>query len=226
MNRLYFVRHGENLANLTKEFSYKKVDYPLTEKGVLQAQQTASYFSTKSLKAVYSSPLQRAAQTASIIAKVARLPVHIEEDLREVNVGSLEGQPVSQKTWEAHNAIIRAWRQGKSGVNFPEGENQYQMVQRFASVLERILKMDASHEVVVVGHGGLFTFGLPLLFPKIKLDHLVDIPNHNCSISTFDVAWEIDHFEGQMVEWAQINHLSGAAADFVNGYPQAGELKN
>ena len=37
MNRVYLVRHGENLAHLTKEFSYRKVDYPLTPKGVMQA---------------------------------------------------------------------------------------------------------------------------------------------------------------------------------------------
>ena len=41
MNHLYLVRHGENVANLTKEFSCCKVDYSLTAKGVLQAQQTA-----------------------------------------------------------------------------------------------------------------------------------------------------------------------------------------
>jgi broad specificity phosphatase PhoE len=29
-NRLYLVRHGENVANLTKEFSYRQVDYALT----------------------------------------------------------------------------------------------------------------------------------------------------------------------------------------------------
>ena len=42
MTHLYLIRHGENLANLTKEFSYLKVDYPLTPKGRLQAEQTAS----------------------------------------------------------------------------------------------------------------------------------------------------------------------------------------
>ena len=41
MTHLYLIRHGENLANLTKEFSYLKVDYPLTPKGKLQAAQTA-----------------------------------------------------------------------------------------------------------------------------------------------------------------------------------------
>jgi probable phosphoglycerate mutase len=34
MNTIYLVRHGENPANLTKEFSCRHVDYPLTEKGI------------------------------------------------------------------------------------------------------------------------------------------------------------------------------------------------
>jgi broad specificity phosphatase PhoE len=47
MTTLYLVRHGENLANITKEFSYRAVDYPLTPKGILQAEQTAEYFAAK-----------------------------------------------------------------------------------------------------------------------------------------------------------------------------------
>ena len=43
-NTIYLVRHGENTANITKEFSYKLVDYSLTAKGVQQAEQTAEYF--------------------------------------------------------------------------------------------------------------------------------------------------------------------------------------
>jgi broad specificity phosphatase PhoE len=38
MTRVYLVRHGENKANITKEFSSRKVDYPLTPKGRLQAE--------------------------------------------------------------------------------------------------------------------------------------------------------------------------------------------
>ena len=33
-NRIYLVRHGENLANITKEFSHRRVDYPLTARGI------------------------------------------------------------------------------------------------------------------------------------------------------------------------------------------------
>ena len=60
MTHLYLIRHGENLANLTKEFSYRKVDYSLTPKGKLQAEQTARTLQDRGIAAVYSSPLRRA----------------------------------------------------------------------------------------------------------------------------------------------------------------------
>jgi len=68
MNKIFFMRHGENIANITKEFSYKNVDYSLTEKGILQAKQTAEYFLNKEINFIYSSPLKRAYETAKVIS--------------------------------------------------------------------------------------------------------------------------------------------------------------
>ncbi len=56
MNRLYLVRHGENRANITKEFSCRHVDYPLTPKGVLQAQQTAKHLAGEAADLIPGSP--------------------------------------------------------------------------------------------------------------------------------------------------------------------------
>ncbi|MCB0162068.1 MAG: histidine phosphatase family protein, partial [Caldilineaceae bacterium] len=84
-HNFYLVRHGENPANLTKEFSYRDVDYSLTPKGVLQAQQTAAYFRNVPVDAVVASPLKRTRETAAIIADALGLPVEVMEDFREVN---------------------------------------------------------------------------------------------------------------------------------------------
>ena len=59
-NTIYLVRHGENLANITKEFSHRLVDYSLTPKGIIQAEQTAAYFRDFHIDEIYSSPLKRA----------------------------------------------------------------------------------------------------------------------------------------------------------------------
>ncbi len=91
MNRFLLVRHAENPANLTHEFSYKKIDYPLTEKGRLQAQQTAEHLQHQPVTSVYASPLKRTVETAEIIAQPHGLSVRVLEQFREVNIGDLEG---------------------------------------------------------------------------------------------------------------------------------------
>ena len=223
--RFYFVRHGENLANLTKEFSCKKVDYPLTAKGVIQAEQTADFLAAKTVSAVYSSPLLRCRQTAAVIANRTGLQVEVEEGLREVNVGSLEGQLVSQALWDEHNAIIRSWCEGSPEITFPEGENLYELAHRLKKVLYSIINTHQGREIVIVGHGGLFTFGLPMVFPTLDINRLIQNPNHNCSITTVDIYGYAEPYRVALCRWAQVDHLSGSAAEFVHGVPQEGELK-
>src|SRR5438046_2904114 len=92
-NTLYLIRHGENPANLTKEFSYKLVDYSLTTKGRVQAEQTALFFRDKHIDEIYSSPLRRAKETADIISEELHVPVTVMEQFREINIGDLEGKP-------------------------------------------------------------------------------------------------------------------------------------
>ena len=79
---LFVVRHGENPANVNREFSYKLVDYSLNEKGIQQAEETAVYFLDKGIHEIYSSPLRRALETAEIIAAPLGLPVTVMEEFR------------------------------------------------------------------------------------------------------------------------------------------------
>ena len=122
------MRHGENPANIQKVFSSRKIDPPLTEKGVLQAEQTAVYFANLKLdeeiwinRSVYSSPLRRASQTAEIIARALGLEVRILEAFREIEVGTLEDQPVSAAAWSFHREVMNDWFVGRSGTRFTIG---------------------------------------------------------------------------------------------------------
>jgi probable phosphoglycerate mutase len=89
-------------SNITKEFSFKAVDRPLTEKGRLQAEQTAERFADVPIDEIYCSPLKRAAETADAIGRrlgIAPIPI---EEFREVNVGSLELTPPTKETWDVY----------------------------------------------------------------------------------------------------------------------------
>jgi probable phosphoglycerate mutase len=94
-NKLYFVRHGENLANLRRMLSSRIVDFSLTERGQLQAKQTAEYFRAYKIDMVYASPLKRAIETPGD-RRAARERSRAGE-LREVHTGELENRRTARR---------------------------------------------------------------------------------------------------------------------------------
>lgn len=222
MNTLYFVRHGENRANITKEFSHTKVDYPLTEKGVLQAQQTAEHFQERHIDEVFSSPLKRALETAEIIATMKGLPVAIIEKLREVNSGYLEDMPPNEENWRIYLETVRGWNEGRPEVALPGGENYFTLTNRIDAALREIIGDKEGKQIVVVGHGGIFTAAIGFLCRNVEADELRSAHYHNCAISELEVERTPDgRLDGLLHGWAYCEHLSGEAAELVSSIPDA-----
>lgn len=216
MNHLYLIRHGENLANLTLEFSHRKVDYSLTPKGILQAQQTADYLSNRPIQEIYSSPLKRAYETAEIIARPLHLPVQVVEAFREVNVGDLEGQKPTAALWGQHNAIIDSWNNGSPEACFPGGEDYPTLLGRIQSGLVEILTGKDNRHIAIVAHGGLFAFTLRDLCSGIDKT-IIDQGIANCSITEMEARLVNGRLEARMLAFATRDHLRGEAANLVTG---------
>ena len=214
-NTLYFVRHGENLANITKEFSYKLIDYSLTPKGVLQAEQTAEFFKTIPVDAVYASPLKRARETGEIIAAPRGLPVTLLEEFREVNVGNLELMPPIEETWRSHDRIIAQWLAGNLEARFPGGENCLELIERAQRGLLLATRARDGQSIVIAAHGGVLTaFVNSLLDDDAKL---APSAMHNCAITELEVTTSNDKIVGSTLHcWASVAHLSGEAAVLVS----------
>lgn len=221
MKRLYWVRHGENRANLTKEFSHRRVDYPLTPKGVLQAQQTAAHLRGANVHEIYSSPLRRAVQTAEIIAAELGLQAVVKENFREVNVGDLEGQPVTAELWARHERVVGAWLAGRPAVRFPGGEDYATLWGRMRAGLAEIVARRARRNVIVVGHGGMLAVTLRDLCGEATAERVGATPIANCSITTLEIGLQDGRLACRLLEWASHDHLYGGAADLVPGTPGA-----
>ncbi|NOK58379.1 MAG: hypothetical protein GFH27_549279n185 [Chloroflexi bacterium AL-W] len=219
MNTLYFVRHGENLANLTKEFSHKKVDYSLTPKGVLQAQQTAAHFANQPIDASYTSPLKRALETAQIIVQPHNLDTPIVEAFREINVGSLEGQMITKEVWQFYLSIIDDWRNNKPTTMFPDGENLVMLRERMRGAIKDVVTNRINQHIIIVAHDGVITGSVSDFCANAEFVEIDQLENHNCSITRVTV--EMDHgvLAGQLEEWTAFAHLSGEAAALVSGMP-------
>lgn len=225
MTTLFLVRHGENLANLTAEFSHRIVDYPLTDKGVLQARQTAEYLAGRGITHIFSSPLKRALQTAQIIGEHTGLPVSSLEEFREVNVGSLEGQPPTAALWNQHDAVVHAWRTGRPDERFPGGENYHELLARARNGLRSALRSAAAQPgqpapcIVIVAHGGIVAFTLFDLFPGIDPQSIAGKQMGNCSITEMEIELEREGWQTRLIAFGSRDHLTGEAALVVSGRP-------
>jgi broad specificity phosphatase PhoE len=225
MNLIYLVRHGENVANLTKEFSCRKIDYSLTPRGVLQARQTAAFFKTQAIHAVYCSPLKRAIETAEYIAVASGLPWTVLEELRELDVGELEGAEDLQAAWEHHNRVLQTWFEGCPDIRFPQGENQYDLIRRMQLALSKALEGRQDQHIVMVGHGGIFRATIEALCPAADMNMVRGVHSQNCSYARLAATTQNAKQEVQLLSWGEHDHLSGEAAAFTPGVPSHEELR-
>ena len=223
MTRIFWVRHGENWANLTKEFSCRKIDYNLTSRGRLQAEQTAFFFAGQPVAALYSSPLQRALQTAQPIARQLGLEVRVLEEFRELNVGTLEDEPPTPEAWTLHDGILGEWIRGDARRSLPGGEDYPALWQRFSAGLRKVSDRQQQEQSVgvniVVAHAGNLFCTLHDLCPEEDVARIRSRSNPNCAVSELEVAFVGERPRARMLRWADISHLSGDAAQVVPGSP-------
>lgn len=215
-NTFYLVRHGENPANITKEFSHRRVDYSLTPKGVLQAEQTAAFFSrTIPLDAAYASPLKRAHETGEIIARAQNLPVTVMEEFREINVGDMELRPPTEENWREHDWIIGQWFKGQPAIPFPGGENLLELIERTRHGLLAVARQHNRQRILIAAHGGILAV-LVHAFCARERSLVTDIMD-NCSITEVElVTNDSEILDGSLRCWASSTHLSGEAAQLVS----------
>jgi broad specificity phosphatase PhoE len=102
------------------------------------------------ISAIYSSPLKRALDTARAIAGYHNLEVRIEPELRELEVGELEGITVENVATDFSQFLVK-WREGEGSVKLPGGESLLDLQSRAWSTVQRIA---ARHQdtVVLVSH--------------------------------------------------------------------------
>jgi broad specificity phosphatase PhoE len=220
-NRLYLVRHGENLANITLEFSHRKVDYSLNKKGVLQAQQTADYFLDKDIHEIYSSPLKRALETARIIGGRLGLQVTTLDNFMEIDAGDLEDRPPTPENWFLYMNILKDWYTGKPETAFPGGEDYFALRQRARQGFRQVVEGKSGRNIVIVGHGGIFSTSLLDLCRNFSPTDLRDTEYANCAISEIELALQDGELQGELVRWGYCAHLSGAAAEQSSLVPES-----
>ncbi len=146
---LLLVRHGENDWVKSKKMAGRLPGVHLNEKGRAQSRRLAARLAAWPLAAVYSSPLERCAETAAILARPHGLPVRTDEGLLETDYGDWQGQLYEELKKEALWPIIL---RTPSQVTFPGGENMLAMQQRVVAALQAIAARHSDQAVLVCSH--------------------------------------------------------------------------
>jgi broad specificity phosphatase PhoE len=154
MTRLILVRHGETLAN--REFRYLGArDDLLSTTGLAQAELLAEALSILPITAVYTSPLQRAYQTAVPIAQKHALTVQQNDALRECSFGRWEGlsRPEVLARSPEDARLLQEWERDPSRPP-PEGESFAEVQQRAINLVNTLHVRHQDETIVLVSHVG------------------------------------------------------------------------
>jgi len=166
--KLYFVRHGESVANVLRVFSNHNLDHPLTTLGVEQAHALAVKLAGKPIQRIYTSPVKRAVQTAAILGEKVGIQAEITIALQEWDVGVYEGtsDPVG---WDLHHRVMDDWLvHHLYDHKMPGGESFNEIRARFVPFIQNLIRDgNPDEEVVLVGHGGLYGCMLPVVFRNV-----------------------------------------------------------
>ncbi len=172
MTAIYLIRHGEN-DFVGKRLPGRLPGVHLNQRGREQAQALAELLAPLELMAVYSSPLERATETAEPVATRHGMQVIIRQGLLEVDIGSWQGKTLKslrrRKLWSAV-------QHAPSLARFPDGES---FTEAQARVIRELEELRAKHSgakdaFVCVAHADVIKLaiahylGLPLdLFQRL-----------------------------------------------------------
>jgi len=181
MPLLLLIRHGENDFVKTGKLPGHLSGIHLNERGQKQAQALGEALKDVPLKAIYSSPLERAMETAEPIATPHQLEIIQEPGLRDANVGKWEGK--SLKVLRLTNAW-KVVQHSPSRFQFPEGESFIDLQTRIANALESIVKKHNKPKdiVAVVFHADPIKLAVAH-FLGLPLDHFQRLSCDTGSVS-------------------------------------------
>jgi probable phosphoglycerate mutase len=183
MPTVLLIRHGENEFVAKRRLAGRLPGVHLNERGRAQAQALAEALKDVKLSAIYSSPLERALETARPLAAAQGLRIVRRPALAETRLGDWEGKPIRSLQRD------KRWRQLQerpAHFRFPGGES---MLEQQARLVGEVQALVAKHKprqaFACVGHAD------PL---KLVIAHYLGLP--------------LDHFQRLMIDTASVSVLN------------------
>jgi len=163
MTVLLLIRHGET-DWLGERLAGRLPDIHLNAEGRAHADALAAMLRPIPLDAIYSSPLERARETAEPAARAAGKPILEDERLQEVDFGELTGKPFTELRGLA---IWQDVHHTPSMVRYPGGESLTEAQERAVRMMEEILAGEGTGIVALFTHADTI---------RLTLAHFLQMP--------------------------------------------------
>lgn len=151
MASIIFLRHGQAQNNVERRLTGRMPNVPLTDTGVAQAEYAARNLSEMNVSRIYSSPIQRAQQTARIVARHNTLEVVTDERLTEIDMGSFTGMKYDDLLATQGDVLMRFYG-NETAPAAPRVETFTSVRARVLSMVEDVLARHPGENVVLVTH--------------------------------------------------------------------------
>ena len=174
-----FVRHGQT-DTTGQLLPGRSPGLHLADAGKAQAQATADAIAKLSkVDAVYSSPLERARETAAPIAAARGLKVQVERGLVELDVGDWTGEELKKLRRAPEWKVVQRY---PSGFRFPSGESFVELQARTVTTIERLVASHPGGTVVAVSHADTIKAAVVHALGA-HLDHFQRVTISPCSVT-------------------------------------------
>ena len=194
MTRIILVRHGKSTYNQERRIQGRLDKSILTEAGRSTALQVGDTLSSIAFDAAYTSPLQRAKETAEIILSRLTNPPQLQptDKLMEIDLPLWEGM-LRQDAIDKFPEAYQQWQKqpDKFSMKLPSADGEiehFPVLAIFASARQfwkEILSRHRDETILVVGHNGI-NRALIATASEISPDYYQSIQQSNCGISVIN----------------------------------------
>jgi 2,3-bisphosphoglycerate-dependent phosphoglycerate mutase len=192
LERVLLIRHGETDWNAQRRWQgYEPT--ALNKIGFTQAQALAKYLASRPIRAIYSSDLPRALQTAETLGSALKLVPEIDLRWREINVGIFQGHTTDELEKLFPDELVK-WLSTDMSYRVPKGESRRALQMRAHEAWKTVIERPHGPEIAVVSHGGTIKALMRELIGED--DPRLSIHLGNTSITTFERSGTGWHLKG------------------------------
>ncbi len=144
------IRHGEIPSNVKKIYAGRSSE-TLTPRGICQAEAVAEELKSYNILSIYTSPMQRALQTAHIIGDEIGKKAVVNDAFREMELGPWEGLSENDIA-HTYPEDWHIWHERPAELTLSGRETLHELLERVVEGVKNIYNHAEKQDVVIVTH--------------------------------------------------------------------------